>query len=57
LKFRLERRLGSYLSVYGRLSEEVVTEVERAARALEVEAPDAAERVEAAIGALKQAFI
>jgi len=57
LKFRLERRLGSYLSVYGRLSEEVEAEVERAARALEVEAPDAAERVDAAIGALKQAFI
>jgi len=57
LKFRLERRLGSYLSVYGGLSEGVDAQVDRAARALEAEAQDAAQRVEAAIAALKQTFI
>ena len=57
LKFRLERRLGSYLSVYGGLSEEMDAQVDRAARALEAEAQDAAQRVDAAIAALKQTFI
>jgi len=57
LKIRLERRLGSYLSVYGSLSGEVEAEVLQATQALEAEAPDAAERVNAAITALKQAFI
>jgi len=57
LKFRLERRLSSFISVYGRLGEGVEAEVQRAAHGLETEAPDAAERVNAAIAALKQAFI
>jgi len=57
LKFRLQRRLGSYLSVYGELSEELEAQVEQASKALEAEAPDAAERVCAAIAALKQGFI
>jgi len=57
LKFRLERRLSSYLSVYGGLSEEVKAGVETALYALEREAPDAQAKVEASITVLKQGFI
>ena len=57
LKFRLERRLSSYLGVYGSLSDEVKTKVQQAADALEKEAPDVSEKVEAAITTLKQTFI
>jgi len=57
LKFRLERRLSSYLGVYGSLSDEVKIKVQQAAYALEKEAPDVSEKVEAAITTLKQTFI
>ncbi len=57
LKFRLERRLNSYMSVYGGLTEEKRAQVEAAMHALEREAPDAQAKVEACIAALKEGFI
>ncbi len=57
LKFCLERRLSSYLSVYGGLSEEVMAKMELAVHALEAEAPDAAEKMAIAIATLKEAFV
>jgi hypothetical protein len=57
LKFRLERRLSSYVSVYEGLGKEMQAQVETAIYALEKEAPDAQAKVDAAIAALKQGFI
>jgi hypothetical protein len=57
LRFCLQRRLSSYLGVYGGLGEEAQVKVQLAVKALEAETPDAKERVEAALAALKQAFI
>ncbi|MEW6423685.1 MAG: radical SAM protein [Bacillota bacterium] len=57
LKVQLERRLSSYLAVYGRLEEKVAAKVELAAAAVQKEAPDAPGKVRDALEALKQAFI
>ena len=57
LRFCLERRRRSFASVYGGLPAEVQEEVQRAVNAIESEAPDAAEKVRAAITVLKQSFI
>ena len=57
LKFRLERRLNSYVSVYGGLSEEMKAQVEGAIYALEREAADAQAIVDSSIAALKEGFI
>lgn len=57
LRFRLERRLGSYLSAHRGLSEEVEDKVQQATRSLEAESTDAEEKVDSAIAALKQEFI
>ncbi|MEW6276422.1 MAG: radical SAM protein [Bacillota bacterium] len=57
LKVQLERRLSSYLAVYGRLEEKVAAKVELAAEALQKETPDAPGKVKDALDALKQAFI
>lgn len=57
MQVRLERRLGSYVSVYGRPNASLEEAVEAAFQALRSEAPDAAEQVNAAVAALKQGFI
>ncbi|OGO04357.1 MAG: hypothetical protein A2Y60_03215, partial [Chloroflexi bacterium RBG_13_54_9] len=57
LKFRLERRLSSYVSVYGGLSAEMKARVETAVYALQREAPDAQAKAEASIAILKQGFV
>jgi len=57
LKMQLERRLSSYLAVYGRLEEKTAAKVELAAEAVQKEAPDAPGKVRDALDALKQAFI
>ena len=57
LQFCLERRRRSFFSIYGSLPPEVKEEVQRAASAIESEAPDAAERVNKALITLKQGFL
>ncbi len=57
LQFCLERRRRSFFSIYGGLPPEVQEEVQRAASAIESEAPDAAERVNKALITLKQGFL
>ncbi len=57
LEFRLKRRLGSYLSVYGGLGDGLRERVEAAFNSIESEAPDAEEKANEAILALKQDFI
>jgi len=57
LKFCLERRRRSFFSIYGELPAEVQEAVQRAARAVEGESPDAAKLVGEAIVILKQGFI
>ena len=57
LRFCLERRRGSFLSVYGGLPAAVEEKVQQAVEAIESEAPDAAQKVKAALTALKQSFI
>jgi hypothetical protein len=57
LRFCLERRRASFLSVYGGLPEAVEEKVQQAVQAIESEAPDAAQRVKAALTSLKQSFI
>ena len=57
LRFCLERRRRSFFSVYGGFPSEVQEQVQRAADAIDSEAPDAAEKVKAAIDTLKQSFI
>jgi hypothetical protein len=57
LQFCLERRRRSFFSIYGSLPPEVQEEVQRAASAIESEAPDAAERVNKALITLKQGFL
>jgi hypothetical protein len=57
LKFRLKRRLDSHLRIWGKLDEEVRAKVEGAFQAIESEAPDAAERTDQAVLALRDSFI
>ncbi|MFH1088043.1 MAG: radical SAM protein [Chloroflexota bacterium] len=57
LTFRLDRRLRSYLGVYGQLEPALSGQVEAAVDSLNREAPDAAARVEQAIAALKAKFV
>ena len=57
LRFRLERRRRSFVSVYGGLPAEVQEAVQEAVDAIESEAADAADKVETAINLLKQSFI
>jgi len=57
LRFCLERRRRSFFSVYGGFPSEVQAQVQRAADAIDSGAPDAAEKVKAAIDILKQSFI
>ncbi len=57
LRFCLERRRRSFFSIYGGLPAEVHEVVQRAAKAIESESPDAAELVGEALMTMKQGFI
>jgi len=57
LKFRLKRRLGSYLAVYGGLSQELMERVEAAFKSIESEAPDAEGKANQVILTLKEGFM
>jgi hypothetical protein len=57
LAFRLRQRRRSFLTVYGSFPEPLEEKVEAAWDALRREAPDARERVDAAIAALKEGFV
>jgi len=57
LKFCLERRRRSFYSIYGGLPAEVQELLDRANQAIEAESPDAALKVNEAIGAMKQGFL
>ena len=57
LKFRLNRRLGSYLAIYGGLNQGLRERVEAALKSIESEAPDAEETVNQVIVTLKEGFI
>jgi hypothetical protein len=57
LKFCLERRRRSFYSIYGGLPAEVQGLLDQANDAIEAEAPDAALKVNEAIGAMKQGFL
>jgi len=57
LKFCLERRRRSFYSIYGGFSEEIQGLLKRANDAIENQSPDAEQRVDEAIGAMKQGFL
>lgn len=57
LAFRLQQRWRSYVSVYGRLDASLEQKVQEAWDALHREAPEARERVDKAIAALKEGFV
>jgi hypothetical protein len=57
LRFQLERRLGSYLAVFGRLGSEEEAAVRLATQALGTRALDTSARVEEALSLLKRQFI
>jgi hypothetical protein len=57
LKFCLERRRRSFYSIYGGFPAEVQELLERANEAIKAETPDAAMKVNEAIGAMKQGFL
>jgi hypothetical protein len=57
LKFCLERRRRSFYSIYGGLPAEVQELLDRANQAIQAESPDAALKVNEAIGAMKQRFL
>jgi radical SAM superfamily enzyme YgiQ (UPF0313 family) len=57
LEFRLQRRLQSYLAVFGDLDTELQQNVTGALNAIEAATPDAGERTDRAIAALKQGFV
>jgi len=57
LRFRLRRRLRSYLNVYGGLSPELEAKTQAALEAADSGTPDAADKVNLAISALKDGFV
>ncbi|MDP2736046.1 MAG: radical SAM protein, partial [bacterium] len=57
LKFRLNRRLRSYLAVYGGLSPEMDRKVSEALESIAKEAPEAESKTNQAISALKDGFV
>lgn len=57
LALRLRQRQRSFLAVYGSLPESLEEKVDQAWDALRREAPEAGERVDAAIAALKEGFV
>ena len=57
LRFRLERRRRSFFAVYGGFPAEIEEKVECAARAIESDGPEATQKVDEAIAALKHGFV
>ncbi|MBI2979747.1 MAG: radical SAM protein [Chloroflexi bacterium] len=57
LKFRLNRRLRSYLGAYGVMSQELNRKVAEALESIQKEAPEAESKTNQAISALKDEFI
>jgi hypothetical protein len=57
LVFRLERRLQSYLAVYGHLEPDLQAKVQASWEALKQEKPEARDLTDAAILALKEGFV
>ncbi len=57
LEFRLKRRLQSYVAVYGGLDQHVHQRIDEAMDAIQSGSPDAAEKTNQAIAALKQGFV
>jgi len=57
MKFRLERRLRSYLAVYGRLDPSLNQKVQEAFESIQKDSPDAGAKVDGAISALKGGFV
>jgi radical SAM superfamily enzyme YgiQ (UPF0313 family) len=57
LNFRFQRRLHSYLSVYGSMTPELSEIMQHAFEAIKLESPEAEAKVDAAILSLKQGFI
>jgi hypothetical protein len=57
MKFRLERRLRSYLAVYGRLDPSLNQKVQDAFESIQKDSPDAGAKVDGAISALKGGFV
>ncbi|MDO8472767.1 MAG: hypothetical protein Q7T05_03005, partial [Dehalococcoidia bacterium] len=57
LEFRLQRRAGSYTAVYGSLGGHVGELVQEAFALIRAHSPEAFEKTEGAIAALKQKFV
>lgn len=57
LEFRLKRRLQSYIGVYGRLDQDLNQSITEAMNAIQSESPDAQDKTNQAIAALKQGFV
>ena len=57
LNLRLERRLRSYLAVYGRLDQSVNEKVQQAFESVQKDSPDMGARVDEALSALKNGFV
>lgn len=57
LQIQLQRRLSSYLGIYGRLEKRSAAAVDQALDAVRQEAPDAPEKVRQALDALKESFL
>lgn len=57
LNLRLERRLRSYLAVYGRLDQSLNEKVQEAFESVQKDSPDMGARVDEALSALKNSFV
>ena len=57
LEFRLKRRLQSYIGVYGSLDQDLNQKITEAMNAIQSESPDAQDKTNQAIAALKQGFV
>jgi len=57
LEFRLKRRLQSYIAVHGGLDQHLHQKVTETMNAIQSESPDAGEKTNQAIAALKQGFV
>ena len=57
LEFRLKRRLQSYIGVYGSLDQDLNQSITEAMNAIQSESPDAQDKTNQAIAALKQGFV
>ncbi|MFP3975470.1 MAG: radical SAM protein [Dehalococcoidia bacterium] len=57
LEFRLKRRMQSYLAVYGDMDQDLQQRINEAMNAIQSESPDAEEKTNQAIAALKLGFV